>query len=80
MATTSTQADSTATPAQFKAETIQEWYPLKDDLFFLEGKELAFMKAQTGIEDEEELKQHIISVTREAYAVRLYLSPIALGN
>ena len=32
----------------------------------------AFIKAQTGIEDEEELKKHILAVRAEGYSVRLH--------
>ncbi len=43
--------------------------PLYENLYKLDEEGLAFMKTQTGIEDEEELKNHIIAVQAEAYEV-----------
>ncbi|KAH9858783.1 hypothetical protein C2E23DRAFT_717563 [Lenzites betulinus] len=43
--------------------------PLNESLYSLEGAELQFMKKQTGIEDDAELKEHILAVTKEAFAV-----------
>jgi hypothetical protein len=45
---------------------------LNDDLYHLEGNELAFYKRQTGIQDEAELKKHVIGVQRRAYKVCFY--------
>ncbi|KAI0639006.1 hypothetical protein C8Q77DRAFT_24119 [Trametes polyzona] len=60
---------STPGPAGLKEEALSKWYPMDEQLYALDGKELLFIKAQTGIEDEDELKRHIISVTKEAYRV-----------
>ncbi|GLB41661.1 hypothetical protein LshimejAT787_1002610 [Lyophyllum shimeji] len=46
--------------------------PLDEKFYALEGKELAFFQEQTGIKDEAELKQHIISVQTKAYEVFEY--------
>ncbi len=40
-------------------------------LYEMDEQGLAYMKAQTGIEDDEELKKHILAVRAEGYAVRL---------
>ncbi|KAI0639005.1 hypothetical protein C8Q77DRAFT_23448 [Trametes polyzona] len=67
MSTSVGQGNSPA-PA-VKPQDIAKWYPIDESLYSLGEDELAFMKKQTGIEDEEELRKHIISVTKEAYAV-----------
>ncbi|KAI1797519.1 hypothetical protein LXA43DRAFT_877015 [Ganoderma leucocontextum] len=46
--------------------------PLDERLYKLEDEELAFMKTQTGIEDEEELKKHILAIQAEAYDIHPY--------
>ena len=43
--------------------------PLDEQLYTIEDEGLVFMKAQTGIEDPNELKKHILAVQAEAYAV-----------
>ena len=43
--------------------------PLDENLYQLDEAGKAFMKTQTGIEDEEELKKHILAVQAEAYEV-----------
>ena len=45
-------------------------YPLDDTLYTLGEEEIAFFKSQTGIDDEEELKRHILRLQKEAYEVR----------
>ena len=50
-------------------------HPLDENEYKIDEDGLAFMKAQTGIEDEE-LKKHILAVQAEAYAVSLgFASP-----
>ena len=44
-------------------------FPFDDTLFGLEPEEEAFFKAETGIQDPEELKKHAIEVHEEAYKV-----------
>lgn len=44
-------------------------YPLDKTLYTLGEEEIAFFKSQTGIDDEEELKQHILRLQKEAYEV-----------
>ncbi|KZT67036.1 hypothetical protein DAEQUDRAFT_674117 [Daedalea quercina L-15889] len=47
--------------------------PALDDKFYqLKEDELSFYKSSTGISDDEELKQHIITVQKEAYEVFPY--------
>lgn len=65
----STETNPKVTPQQIPADGLAKIFPFDEKLYSLGGEELAFMKAQTGIEDEEELKKHIIAVTREAYDV-----------
>ena len=43
--------------------------PLDETLYKIDDQALEFMKSQTGIQDAEELKQHILAVQAEAYAV-----------
>ena len=54
--------------------------PLDESLYALDGQALEFMKTQTGIEDAEELKKHIINVQTEAYAVSPHRSPCFVDN
>ena len=46
-------------------------YPLDEKLYSLDEEEAAFFKSQTGIDDDEELKRHILRSQKEAYEVRL---------
>ncbi|KAG6831621.1 hypothetical protein H0H87_004683 [Tephrocybe sp. NHM501043] len=46
--------------------------PLDPTLYSLEEDELAFYKAQTGIKDETDLKEHILAVQEKAYEVFHY--------
>ena len=48
--------------------------PLDETLYSIDDQALEFMKAQTGIQDAEELKRHIFAVQAEAYAVRSILT------
>jgi hypothetical protein len=45
---------------------------LDESLYSLNPEETAFYQAQTGIQDEQELKAHIMSVQRQAFAVHPY--------
>ncbi|TFK94516.1 hypothetical protein K466DRAFT_326286 [Polyporus arcularius HHB13444] len=52
-----------------------EAYPLNEKLYPLNAetpRELEFWKSQTGIQDEEELRRHIIKVQTEAHALYPY--------
>lgn len=49
---------------------------LDPDLYNLQPQEAAFFKQQTGIQDDELLKQHIIQVQTEAYKVLSLLTDI----
>lgn len=42
---------------------------VEERFYRLDDEEKTFFKAQTGIEDDEELKKHILGVAAEAYAV-----------
>lgn len=42
---------------------------LDPSLYALSGDELAFFKERIGIQDDEELKRHIITVQNSAYQV-----------
>ena len=44
-------------------------WPLDPSLFNPTDGEISFFREQTGIQDPEELKKHIIGVQEEAYAV-----------
>lgn len=54
--------------------------PIDDSKYALSEAESAFWKAQTGISDDELLKQHIISVADKAYKVLLIQQILALSN
>lgn len=56
-------ADAYKSPEAMKID--ESLYSIKDDA-------AAFLKQLTGIKDDEELKQHILSVQRVAFAVRAY--------
>ena len=43
---------------------------LDEALDRLDEADLKFMSAQTGIQDPEELRRHIVTVQKEIYAVR----------
>jgi hypothetical protein len=49
---------------------VQEWDRQLDDSFYNPDPEaLAFFKKETGIDDDEALKQHVLKVQREAFSV-----------
>ena len=48
--------------------------PLDETLYSIDDQALEFMQAQTGIQDAEELKRHILAVQAEAYAVGFKLT------
>jgi hypothetical protein len=60
------------------ANKRMEWtaLPLDPDLYWMLDTEKAFFKAQSGIQTDEELKEHALEIQRLAYAV----SPIFLFN
>jgi hypothetical protein len=43
--------------------------PFDDSQYSLDEEALAFFKAQTRIDDDDELKQHILAVQKRAYEV-----------
>jgi hypothetical protein len=43
--------------------------PLDTSLYSLNEDESIFLKQQTGITDDEQLKQHVIAVQKKAYEV-----------
>ena len=44
--------------------------PLNPGLYKLDAESLAFFKSTTGIQDDDQLKEHILDVQARAYAVR----------
>ncbi|KAI0374558.1 hypothetical protein BV20DRAFT_987955 [Pilatotrama ljubarskyi] len=46
--------------------------PLDEELYSIDDEAFAFMKAQTGIQDPEELKKHVLAVQAEAYSIHPY--------
>ena len=51
-------------------ETDASRRPLEEKYYSLTPEEVAFFQSYTGIQDEEELKKHILKVQSDAYAVR----------
>lgn len=54
--------------------------PLDESFYAPDDEEKAFMKVAAGIQDDEELKQHIIRVQTKAYAVRPQCANLAYLN
>jgi hypothetical protein len=52
--------------------------PLDERLYRLDDAEITFFKQQTGIDDSDELKAHLLSIQAEAYEVTLLLVGLAL--
>ncbi|KAF9241068.1 hypothetical protein BU15DRAFT_45267 [Melanogaster broomeanus] len=53
--------------------TVEKTNPQLDPgLYSIDGESLAFFKSETGLQDDEELKNHILSVQARAYAVTPY--------
>ena len=52
--------------------------PLDEGLYRLDDTEITFFKQQTGIDDSDELKAHLLSIQAEAYEVTLLLLCLAL--
>ncbi|KAI0336236.1 hypothetical protein GY45DRAFT_592101 [Cubamyces sp. BRFM 1775] len=64
---------ATAYPTpESEAVVLAQSFPLDARLYSLKDEELEFMKSETGISDEEELKDHILRVQAEAYSVYPY--------
>ena len=42
--------------------------PLDSSIYFLQDDEKAFYKTHTGIQSDDELKQHILNVQSQAYS------------
>ena len=47
--------------------------PLDQSLYAPDEEEKAFMRATTGIQDDDALKEHILAVQAKAFAVRVCL-------
>jgi len=56
-------------------DTLSAKPPLDDQLYSLSPDALDFFKSQTGIEDEDALREHILSVQKKAYGVGASRSP-----
>jgi len=52
-----------------ETETRLRTLPLDDTLLVLHPKEEAFFKSETGIQDTEELRKHILRIQEDAYKV-----------
>ena len=52
--------------------------PLDEGLYNLDDTEITFFKQQTGIDDSDELKAHLLSIRAEAYEVTLLFVCLAL--
>ena len=51
-------------------------FPLDPSIYNLDEEQRVFFKEQTGIQDDNELRDHILQVQAEAYAVSLPATPI----
>ena len=60
-------SESVNTPAQ--QNSIRPFHTLDERFYYLTDEESTFFKQQTGIQDDEELKAHILGVQAEAYKV-----------
>jgi len=61
-------------------ETHLRAFHLDDTLLELNPEEEAFFKSETGIQDTDELKKHIIEVREDAFKVRYCLNRISAGS
>ena len=68
---TATEANAN-TEEVMKTKVALPWVSLEgsERFYNLNEQELAFFKSATGISDEVKLKEHMIAVQQEAYAVR----------
>lgn len=55
-------------PAAVTADMLAK-IPLDETLYSLKPEEAAFFKQQTGIQDDGELKRHVLEVQKEAWDV-----------
>jgi hypothetical protein len=62
------ESDNISMP-QESAEPIPSYKALDERLYNLSDEERSFFKEQSGIQDDDELKAHIIQVQTEAYKV-----------
>jgi hypothetical protein len=60
-------SDNTSTQERSTRQGLQ--VALDESLYNLTDEERAFFKQQTGIQDDDELKAHIVQVQAEAYKV-----------
>jgi len=63
--------DSNIVPTD-EVAALRKVAPPDEKFYQLDEQELAFFKSQTGIEDDEKLKQHIVKVQRDAFEVHPY--------
>ena len=67
-----TETTTTATELRVADATSQSSHvplPLEDRLYDLSDDELEFYRKETGMEDADAIKEHILRVQAEAYAV-----------
>jgi hypothetical protein len=48
---------------------LQDWDQLDESLYDPDSEALAFFKKETGIDDDDALKQHVLNVQQEAFSV-----------
>lgn len=53
---------------------------LDEKFYSLDEEEKSFFKKETGIQDDEELKAHIIAVQTKAYSVRTFYASRSDGH
>ncbi|KAI0666275.1 hypothetical protein C8Q78DRAFT_1083214 [Trametes maxima] len=58
-----------STPTARSTVSLTKVFPLDASLYSLQDAELKFMQTETRIDDEEELRDHVMQIQAEAYAV-----------
>jgi hypothetical protein len=62
------ETNNIAQPSQDMGSQLVK-FPLDESLYSLGEEQAMFFKQQTGIQDDDELKRHVLEVQREAYDV-----------
>lgn len=63
------ESDPTSKAPNSETWTSAQFQDLDPSLYAPSPEDLAFLKSQTGLEDEEVLKQHVLEVQAEAWKV-----------
>ena len=61
-------------------EAVLHALPPDDGFLFLDSEAESFFRAETGIQDSEELRRHIIEVQEEAYKVSHFVVQLTEKN